>query len=83
MFDNNKDVARVLCKLFRRHDDDVSEARIASILDSMTKSARYDEARAAYDRLCSVWHEPDTKRRLQIEDAIKNNPGWLAKGDAK
>jgi hypothetical protein len=73
-----KELAYLLCKQFRRHDDDASEAAIAAMLERFAAEQRHAEKRAALERFKAV--RPfgvnfDAEER--IKNAIMEFPGWL------
>jgi len=69
-----------LCKMFRRHDDDVTEKRIVDVLTRFANEVRFDERREAMKRISCVYHEPQWRRRRALEDAIMERPGWTRGG---
>lgn len=75
---DTKVVARHLCKMFRRHDDDVAEAQIVAVLNRLNGATRFEEQRAIINRLkCLEWWPRPFDEQDRIANAVKNMPGWM------
>jgi hypothetical protein len=77
------ELAERLCKMFRRHDDDIAVKQIADVLARFAAEVRYVQLREAAKRAMCFTSDLDYHRRMSIEEAITERAGWFDRGYAK